>query len=245
MADTTEKLYYIKGYSERSDAVIGFCDREATRPFKAQLSRLGGKFNSSLRDDRSNERVPGWVFSSKSAGENNLEEFVQKVNSGEIEGDSSGDDVGSGRRLHYDPSSSASSSSASSSSASSRSFVSSSRKKIIPIRKDPVPAVQQEKRSVDIKITPEDFQAIRKKTKNSVMTCFNSNPGDIAPGYSFNLLEYDTNDQDEDNLIRLRKSAKMVILSTDKSMIDTIIRDTTAVSLDVTEDGSFWVVLYF
>lgn len=235
MTATSEILYYIENYTERSDAVIGAVDREATRPFKAQLARLGGKFNGSLRDDRTNERVPGWIFSIKSSQDNNLKDFIDRVNSGEILGDSSGSE-GSGERRYGRPSIV-------------RNVAEEEpprRKKVIPIKKEEPPVV-----TIDVKITPEDFEDVRKKRKSSVLIHTKGSISDIKPGYSFNFVEYDTDNQDEDNLIRLRKTAVMTTVSKSYDLIKGILGEKTVTSLDVPDtdqalpmDG-YWLILHF
>lgn len=254
-------LHLIRDYTEKSDAVIGAVDREATRPFKAQLAKLGGKFNMSLKDDRSGERTPGWIFSIKASDEADLQGFVDRVNSGEIEGDSSGGERpergernsgrrNSGKRSDRPERSERNYNVRRSNNKDDEDDVDHRKKKETVMKKQKEPETPQ---SIDVKVSPADFESIRRKKKSSVMIYVNKKIS-IVPGYSFNLVEYDTENPEEDNLIRLRKTTTMVVTSQRlKSIKDNIINDNTVISLDIPSDSGsdsdpaegYWFVLYF
>jgi len=228
MANNIEEtlLHYISNYSDKSVAVIGSIDKEATRPYKAQLARLGGKFNMRLKDDRSDERVPGWIFSSKTAEDNDLLKFIDDVNSGEIEGDSSGEDQ-SKKKFE-------------------KKEVSSNK---IPIKKS-IKSSAPSASPIDVKVTPEDFEAIRRKKKNSIIIHLDASSSlGITPGYWFNLVEHDESEPD-DNLVRLKKTAIMVIISNNYRIMDDmidfgdIVRSVNLPKENEDHEGN-WVVLRF
>lgn len=76
----SSKILKFKKYSDKSVAVFGRTDPEATKHYKEHLKQLGGKFNLFLKYH--NESRPGWIFSNKKADQ--VKQLVKSINIGVI-----------------------------------------------------------------------------------------------------------------------------------------------------------------